>query len=90
MLEWCSHDPAAQKHWNRHPGKWDNKLNKPSIAAAFDARTRVREGGLMLATRQRFARNPYFHFHPLHTMFALLGALILFGLLVWFLAVPAH
>jgi len=43
----------------------------------------------MLATRHRFPRNPFFHFHPLHTMFSLLSALILFGLLIWFLAVPA-
>jgi len=46
--------------------------------------------GLMLAARHhRFARNPYFQFHPLHTAFSLLGALILFGILIWFLAVPA-
>ena len=44
----------------------------------------------MLATRYRLNRNPYFHFHPLHTLFSLLGALILFGLLIWFLAVPAR
>jgi len=44
----------------------------------------------MLAMRNRLARNPYFHFHPLHTLFSLVDALILFGLLVWFLAVPAH
>ena len=43
----------------------------------------------MLATRHRFGRNPYFQFHPLHTAFSLLGALILLGLLIWFLAVPA-
>jgi len=43
----------------------------------------------MLATRHRFARNPYFHFHPLHTAFSLIGTLLVFGLLVWFLAVPA-
>jgi hypothetical protein len=43
----------------------------------------------MLATRSRFQRNPYFHFHPLHGLFSLTGTLILFGLLVWFLAVPA-
>lgn len=43
----------------------------------------------MLATRYRFPRNTQFQFHPLHTMFSLLGALILFGLLIWFLAVPA-
>jgi len=44
----------------------------------------------MLATRNRLNRNPYFHFHPLHTLFSLVGGLILFGMLVWFLAVPAR
>lgn len=44
----------------------------------------------MLAIRHRLARNPYFHFHPLHTAFSLLASLILFGLLIWFLAEPAH
>ena len=43
----------------------------------------------MLATRHRFLRSPLFQFHPWHTMFSLLGGLILFGLLIWFLAVPA-
>ena len=57
-----------------------------SVAAA-----RVLQGGVMLATRHhRFPRSPLFQFHPLHTMFSLLGALILFGLLIWFLAVPAR
>jgi hypothetical protein len=42
----------------------------------------------MLATRYRLNRNP--HFHPLHAIFSLVGSLILFGLLVWFLAVPAR
>jgi hypothetical protein len=44
----------------------------------------------MLATRHRLTRNPYFHFHPLHTVFSLVGTVLLFGLLVWFLAVPAR
>jgi hypothetical protein len=44
----------------------------------------------MLTTRHRLARNPYFHFHPFHSAFSVLGALILFGMLVWFMAVPAH
>lgn len=44
----------------------------------------------MLATRHRLSRNPYFHFHPLHTAFSLLGAILLFGLLIWFLALPAR
>ena len=44
----------------------------------------------MLATRHRLTRNPYFHFHPLHALFSLTGAVILFGLLVWLLVVPAR
>jgi len=40
--------------------------------------------------RNRLARNPYFHFHPLHTLFSLVAAVILFGLMVWLLAVPAR
>jgi hypothetical protein len=44
----------------------------------------------MLATRSRSASNPDFHFHPLHGLFSLVGVLILLGLLVWFLAVPAR
>jgi hypothetical protein len=44
----------------------------------------------MLVARHRFSRSPFFQFHPLHTLFSLLGALILFGLLIWFMAVPAR
>ncbi|MGP0020994.1 MAG: hypothetical protein ACLPHP_20665 [Candidatus Sulfotelmatobacter sp.] len=44
----------------------------------------------MLASRHRLTRNPYFHFHPLHTLFSLVGTLILLGLLAWFLVVPAR
>ncbi|HET6181751.1 MAG TPA: hypothetical protein VFE61_32835 [Candidatus Sulfotelmatobacter sp.] len=44
----------------------------------------------MLATRNRLARTPYFHFHPLHSLFSLIGAIVLFGLLIWFMAVPAR
>ena len=28
----------------------------------------------MLTTRHRLARNPYFHFHPFHSAFSVLGA----------------
>jgi hypothetical protein len=38
----------------------------------------------MLATRNRFARNPYFHFHPLHTLYALVAVVLVFGLFSWF------
>jgi hypothetical protein len=65
--------------------KWDNQAGHP-----FATSRTWMQGGLMLATRNRFARNPYFHFHPLHTAFSLLAALILFGMVIWFLAVPAH
>jgi predicted PurR-regulated permease PerM len=44
----------------------------------------------MLATKYRLNRNPYFHFHPFHMLFSLIGSLVLFGLLVWILAVPAR
>lgn len=44
----------------------------------------------MLATRHRLHRNPYFHFHPLQTLFSLVAAVILFGLMVWVLAIPAR
>jgi hypothetical protein len=44
----------------------------------------------MLATRHPYTRNSYFHFHPLHTFFSLVGVLILLGLLMWFLALPAR
>jgi hypothetical protein len=40
----------------------------------------------MLVTRNRFPRNPYFHFHPLHSLYALITVLVLFGLLTWFAA----
>jgi hypothetical protein len=43
----------------------------------------------MLA-RHCLTRNPYFHFHPLHTLFALLAAMIVFALMVWMLAIPAR
>ena len=43
------------------------------------------EGGPMQRCRNRFARNPYFQFHPLHSTFSLLAALVLFGLLAWFI-----
>jgi hypothetical protein len=38
----------------------------------------------------RLNRNPYFHFNPLHTLVTLLAAMILFGLMVWMLAIPAR
>lgn len=39
----------------------------------------------MLRTNNRFARNPLFHFHPMHSLYALITALILLGIMVWFL-----
>lgn len=44
----------------------------------------------MLATRHRLSKNPLFHFHPFHTAFSLIATLILFGLMVWFMAIPAR
>ncbi|HTS36281.1 MAG TPA: hypothetical protein VMH04_11445 [Candidatus Solibacter sp.] len=44
----------------------------------------------MLISRHRLTRDSYFHLHPLHSLFSLVTALILFGLIVWFLAVPAR
>ena len=44
----------------------------------------------MLAMKRRLTRNSYFHFHPLHNLFSLVAALILFGMMVWLLAVPAR
>jgi hypothetical protein len=38
----------------------------------------------MLANRKRLSRNPYFQFHPLHSLCALITVLVLFGLLSWF------
>jgi hypothetical protein len=37
----------------------------------------------MLQTRNRSPRNPYFHFHPMHSTFSLIAALVLFGLIAW-------
>ncbi|MBZ5686823.1 MAG: hypothetical protein LAP86_17500 [Acidobacteriia bacterium] len=70
----------------RRAGKWDNNSNNLSVATA---QARPYKEVSMLATRHRLPRNPLFQFHPMHTLFSVLGALILFGLLIWFLAVPA-
>ncbi len=43
----------------------------------------------MLQHKSRFARNPYFHFHPLQPVFALIAALILLFALVW-MALGGH
>jgi hypothetical protein len=43
----------------------------------------------MPRTKNHFTRNPYFHFHPLHSAFSLIGDLALLALLVWmFILVP--
>jgi len=80
-IEMVHHKQA--ENWNLDVKKWQNTLISSRLPR-FD------EGGLMLATRHRFSRNSYFQFHPLHTLFSLLGALILFGMLVWFLVIPAR
>ena len=38
----------------------------------------------MLSGRNRFSRNPYFHFHPMHSVYALITVLVLFALFSWF------
>jgi len=79
--------------YHRRAKNWNRKLESGTIVmrqAVHCAVKPVQEGGPMLATRNRFGRNPYFQFHPLHTLFSVLGALILFGMLIWFLAVPAR
>ncbi len=43
----------------------------------------------MLQHKNRFARNPYFHFHPLQSIFSLIAALALLFALAW-LALAAH
>lgn len=78
------HTPAG--HWNPAPRSGRIWLKRPSPVWP----RACEKEGLMLAIRHRFPRNPYFQFHPLHTVFSLLGALLLFGMLVWFLAVPAR
>ncbi len=44
----------------------------------------------MLVAKDPLMRNQHFHFHPLHTLFSLVAAVILFGLMAWLLAVPAR
>jgi hypothetical protein len=77
---------GTQKYWNA-------ALESGTItetSCLFPPRKHALKGGLMLATRHRLPRNPLFQFHPMHTLFSVLGALILFGLLIWFMAVPAR
>ena len=33
--------------------------------------------------KSRFSRNPYFQPHPMHSVFSLIAALVLFGMMVW-------
>jgi hypothetical protein len=40
--------------------------------------------------RHRHDRNPYFHFHPMHSVFSLVTALILLGLLAFFMTQTAR
>jgi hypothetical protein len=43
-----------------------------------------------MLSRNRFARNPYFHWHPMHSAFSLVAALILLGLMTLFLTTTAR
>ncbi len=44
----------------------------------------------MLVGKHPWKRNPYFHFHPSHNLYSLLMAMILFGMILLFLALPAR
>lgn len=44
----------------------------------------------MLAGKHPWKRNSYFHFHPMHNLYSLVMALILFGMILLFLALPAR
>ena len=44
----------------------------------------------MLAGKNHWKRNPYFHFHPMHNLYSLVMALVLFGMLLFLLALPAR
>lgn len=44
----------------------------------------------MLAGKHSWRRNPLFHFHPMHNLYSLLMALLLFGLILFLLAMPAR
>lgn len=35
-------------------------------------------------------RNPFFHFHPMHNLYSLVMALVLLGMILLFLALPAR
>jgi hypothetical protein len=39
----------------------------------------------MLQTKDRFHRNPLFHFHPLQSTYSLIAALALLGAAIWML-----
>lgn len=40
--------------------------------------------------RNRHPRNPYFQFHPMHSIFSLTAALILLGLMAFFMTQTAR
>ena len=50
-------------------------------------RAMPREGGPVLNS---WRKNSYFHFHPMHNLYSLVMALILFGLVLLLLAMPAR
>lgn len=46
-----------------------------------------REGPMLTPMfNRRQQRNPYFHFHPMHTTYSLLAVIVLMGMLAWFLS----
>ena len=44
----------------------------------------------MLADKHPWKRNPYFQFHPMHNLYSLVMALILFGMILLFFTIPAR
>ena len=44
----------------------------------------------MLTVKDRWRRNPYFHFHPMHNTYSLVMALVLFGMIALFLIFPSR
>ena len=44
----------------------------------------------MLALKNNWRRNPFFHFHPMHNLYSLVMALVLLGMLMFLLALPAR
>jgi hypothetical protein len=44
----------------------------------------------MLVAKHPWKRTPYFHFHPMHNLYSLVMALVLFIMILFLLAMPAR